>query len=39
MLKKGGEVAGTIPLLAQPAASEGRKGSSQTSFLLAERAR
>jgi hypothetical protein len=32
-------VAGAIPVLAQRAASEGWKGSSQAPFLLAERAR
>jgi hypothetical protein len=37
-LKKGDGVAGTIPVLAQRAASEGWRGSGQVPFLLAERA-
>ncbi len=39
MLKRGDGVAGTIPVLAQRAASEGWEGSGQVPFLLAERAR
>ena len=39
MLKKGAGWPGTIPVLAQRAASEGWKGSGQVPSLLAERAR